>query len=102
MGKRVSAIRDSPHTMRAARSAEQGIKLVSDERNISHTTDQTARVCARLAGRQIVDDRRAEAVGSDFGKARVESVKVINADSAIVIVRAHLESSQAGPLPRYP
>src|SRR4051794_37845940 len=34
--------RDSPHFMRAARSTDEGIKLVSDERNIGHTTDQTA------------------------------------------------------------
>src|SRR6476646_6161078 len=67
--------------MRAASSAEQGIKLVSDERNIGNATDQTARVCTRLAGRQIVHDRRAEAVGTDFGNARASNITGVRPNS---------------------
>lgn len=60
--------------MRAASSSEDGIKVVSDESDISHTADETATVCIRLTGRQIVHHRRAEAVGTNFGNTRARNV----------------------------
>jgi hypothetical protein len=44
-------VRDIRHAMRAASSGEHGIKLVSDESDIGHAADETARVGTRLAGR---------------------------------------------------
>src|SRR5438067_8149606 len=62
------------HTMRAASSGEHGVKLVSDESDIGHATNQTAQVRTRLAGRQIVHHRCAETVRTDFGNARASNV----------------------------
>ena len=67
--------------MRAASSAEQGIKLVSDESDIGNAADKTATVCTRLTGRQIVHYRRAEAVGTDFGNARASNVPGVRPNS---------------------
>ena len=75
------AIRDIRHAMRAASSSEHGIKVVSDESDIGDAADQTAGVCTRLTGRQIVHDRRAEAVGTDFGNARASNVPGVRPNS---------------------
>src|SRR5947207_1456971 len=60
--------------MRAASSSKHSIKLVSDEGDIGNTTNKTAHVRTRLAGRQIVHYCRAETVRTDFGNARASNV----------------------------
>src|SRR5437763_16501127 len=60
--------------MRAASAGEHSIKLVSDESDIADATNQTASVCTRLAGWQIVHYRRAETMRTDFGNARASNV----------------------------
>src|SRR5207249_11742255 len=60
--------------MRAASSSKHSIKLVSDEGDIGNTTNKTAHVRTRLAGRQIVHHRCAETVRTDFGNARASNV----------------------------
>src|SRR5438874_9450040 len=68
------AIGDIRHAMRAASSGEHGIKRVSDEGDVGNTADETASVCTRLVGGQIVHYRATEAVGTDFGNARASNV----------------------------
>src|SRR5262249_1312336 len=71
------AIRDIRHTMRAARSGEHGIKLVSDERDIGNPNDKPAHIRTRLTGRQIVYYRCAEAVGTNFRNARPGNISCV-------------------------
>ena len=88
------AVRDAGHTMRAASSSEHGIKVVSDESDIGDAADQTAGVCTRLTRRQIVHDRRAEAVGTDFGNARASNVPGVRPNS-----RDHYTGGFKPPVP---
>jgi hypothetical protein len=66
--------------MRATSSAKQGIKIVSDERDICDAAYETASVCIRLTGRQIVHHRCAESMGTDFGNARTRNISRVGAN----------------------
>jgi len=93
------AIRDIRHAMRAASSGEHGVKLVSDERDIGNATNQTARACTRLVGRQIIHYRRAEAVGTDFGNASASNVGCVRPNRWDDLVASAVGRVQAASSP---
>src|SRR5438270_11556273 len=89
--------------MRAASSSKHSIKLVCDESDIGNTTNKTAHVRTRLAGRQIVHHRRAETVRTDFGNARASNVGSVRPNRwddwvASAIARVQAASSRCGDI----
>src|SRR5205823_5789258 len=93
------AIRNIRHAMRAASSSEHGIKFVSDESDIGNAANKTAHVRTRLAGRQIVHYRRAEAVWTDFGNARAGNVGCVRPNRWDDLVASAIARVQAATSP---
>ena len=60
------AVRYVPHAVRAPGTREYRVKVLADERDVGDAAHERSQICARLARRQVIDDRRAHAVAVDL------------------------------------